>query len=231
MATSGTATFNPVILEMFEEAYERTGLEMKTGYDVTTARRSFNLLMGELANRGLNMWTFDQESLTLTSPTSSYALPADTVDVLEGTIRSNVGNAATQSDIVISRVSLSDYMALPNKLTLGRPYQYTIMRETAGPVIYFYQAPDATQTYTFFYWRLRRIQDAGTSPANTADVPFRFTDAVISGLAYRLASKRREAMSLVPQLKAVYEEALALAQEEDRDRSSVMLTPFIGRVY
>jgi len=226
MATSGTATWNPSILEIFEEAYERAGLEMRGGYDYTTAVRSFQLLVSELANRGLNLWTYDQDTLTLVQGTASYSLPADTVDVLDGVIRTNSGNATSQADLVISRTSFSDYVATPNKLSQGRPTQYTVLRETAGPVIYFYQTPDGTTPYVFYYLRLRRIQDAGTA-LNTPDVPFRFLDAVIAGLAYRIASKRVSSMALVPQLKQVYEEALELAQSEDRDRSSISLLPYI----
>jgi hypothetical protein len=226
MATSGTATWNPNLQEIFDEAFERAGLEMRVGYDYTTAVRSFQLLVAELANRGLNLWTFSQGTLALVQGTASYALPLDTVDVLDGVIRTNSGNATSQADLVISRTSFSDYVATPNKLSQGRPTQYTILRETAGPVIYFYQVPDGTQPYVFYYLRLRRIQDAGTVQ-NTLDVPIRFLDSVIAGLAYRLASKRRESMALVPQLKQVYEEALELAQSEDRDRSSISLLPYI----
>lgn len=231
MATSGVTTFNPTLREIMDEAYDRAGVPMRTGYDFTTAVRSMNFMFAsEFSNRGLNMYEFAQSSLSLVSPTSSYALPTDTIGVLEGAIRTNAGNAATQSDIVISGVSMSDYIALPNKLSLGRPTQYTVQRETSGPVIYFYQAPDTAQTYAFFYWRLRRTQDAGTNPAYTADVPFRFYDAVVAGLAFRIACKRPEVESRVPRLKADYDEALDLAQREDRDRSSEIVVPYIARI-
>lgn len=231
MATSGTATWSPSIIEMLQEAYERAGLEMRSGYDVTTGRRSFQLLMVEFASMQLNMWSEESVSLTLTPSTTSYSLPADTVDVIEGTIRLNAGNVATQSDMVISRTSMFDYIAIPNKLTTGQPTQYAIERGVSTPTIYFYPTPDASQTYTFFYRKLRRLQDAGTTGLITADVPFRFYDAVIAGLAYRIASKRREAMALVPQLKAQYDEALLLAQDEDRDRASIMLVPYANQRY
>lgn len=231
MATSGTATWSPSIIEMLQEAYERAGLEMRSGYDVTTGRRSFQLLMVEFASMQLNMWSEESVSLTLTPSTTSYSLPADTVDVIEGTIRLNAGNVATQSDMVISRTSMFDYIAIPNKLTTGQPTQYAIERGVSTPTIYFYPTPDAAQTYTFFYRKLRRLQDAGTTGLITADVPFRFYDAVIAGLAYRIASKRREAMALVPQLKAQYDEALLLAQDEDRDRASIMLVPYANQRY
>ncbi len=231
MATSGTATWSPSIIEMLQEAYERAGLEMRSGYDVTTGRRSFQLLMVEFASMQLNMWSEESVSLTLTPSTTSYSLPADTVDVIEGTIRLNAGNVATQSDMVISRTSMFDYIAIPNKLTTGQPTQYAIERGVSTPTIYFYPTPDASQTYTFFYRKLRRLQEVGTTGLITADVPFRFYDAVIAGLAYRIASKRREAMALVPQLKAQYDEALLLAQDEDRDRASIMLVPYANQRY
>ncbi len=185
--------------------------------------------MIEFSNMQLNMWSEEDVSTTLVQGTTSYTLAADTVDVIDGAIRINAGNATTQADMVISRTSYSDYIAIPNKLSQGQPVQYAIQRLTAAPVIYFYPTPDGAQTYTFFHRRLRRLQDAGSVPSQsavTADTPFRFYDAVIAGLAYRIASKRRESMPLVPQLKAVYDEALALAQDEDRDRASLMIVPY-----
>jgi hypothetical protein len=231
MATSGSTVFNPSIVEMLQEAYERAGLEMRSGYDVTTGRRSFNLLMVEFANMQLNMWSEESVSLSLVQGTTSYALAADTVDVIEGTIRLNAGNTTTQSDLVISRTSMYDYIAVPNKLVQGQPTQYAVERGTDTPTVYFYPTPDGAQSYTFFYRRLRRLQNAGTTGAVTADTSFRFYDAVIAGLAYRIASKRREAMALVPQLKAAYDEALLLAQDEDRDRASLMLVPYANQRY
>jgi len=231
MPTSGSTVFEPTVVEMLQEAYERTGLEMRTGYDVTTGRRSFNLMMIEAANRQINMWTEESVSLTLTPSTTSYSLAADTIDVIEGTIRLNAGNTATQNDLVISRTSMYDYIAIPNKLVPGQPNQYAIERGVSTPTIYFYPTPDGAQTYTFFYRRLRRMQNAGTSGTTTADTNFRFYDAFIAGLAYRIACKRKEAFALIPQLKAQYEEALLLAEEEDRDRSSIMLVPYANQRY
>ncbi len=230
MATSGTATYNPSLLEIFQEAHDRALVPFRSGYDYTSAVRSFNLLAVEMANRGLTMYLFEQGTLLLVQGTTSYALPADTIDILDGSIRLNSGNATTQTDINISRASFSDYQDIPNKLTQGQPTQYSILRGTATPTIYFYLTPDGTQTYYFYYLRLRRMQDAGTTATNTADCNFRFYDAVIAGLAYRIASKNRESIVLAPQLKAEYEAALELAQSEDRDRSSIMLLPGVGRV-
>jgi hypothetical protein len=231
MATSGTATWQPSIIEMIQEATERTGLELRTGFEITSARRSFQLLMVEFASMNLNMWSEESVSLTLTPSTTSYALPADTVDLIEGAIRLNAGNVSTQVDLVISRTSMYDYVAIPNKLVTGQPTQYAIERGVANPTVYFYPTPDGAQTYTFFYRRLRRLQDAGTTGLVTADVPFRFYEAVIAGLAYRIACKRKEAFPLIPQLKAQYDEALLLAQDEDRDRASIMLVPYANQRY
>lgn len=216
---------------MIQEATDRCGVELRTGYEITSARRSFQLLMVEFASMNLNMWSEESVSLTLTPSTTSYALPADTVDVIEGAIRLNAGNTTTQNDLVISRTSMYDYIAVPNKLVTGQPTQYAIERGVANPTVYFYPTPDGAQTYTFFYRRLRRLQDAGTTGLVTADVPFRFYEAVIAGLAYRIACKRKEAFPLIPQLKQQYDEALLLAQDEDRDRASIMLVPYANQRY
>jgi len=231
MATSGSTVFFPTIVEMIQEAHERAGLDLRGGYDITTGRRSFNLLMVELSNQQLNLFSEESVSLTLTPSTTSYALAADTIDVIEGAIRLNAGNTSTQSDLVISRTSMYDYIAVPNKLVTGQPTQYAIERGVDNPTIYFYPTPDGAQTYTFFYRRLRRLQNAGTSGTTTADVNFRFLDAVIAGLAYRIACKRKEAFPLIPQLKQQYDEALLLAQDEDRDRASIMLVPYANQRY
>ena len=231
MPTSGSTVYVPTVIEMLQEAYERCGLEMRGGYDVTTGRRSFNLMLTELANRQLNLWTEETVSLTLSQGTTSYALAADTIDLIEGAIRLNAGNTATQVDLVISRTSMYDYIAIPNKLVPGQPTQYAIERGVDNPTVYFYPTPDGAQTYTFYYRRLRRMQNAGTSGTTTADTNFRFYDAFIAGLAYRIACKRKEAFALIPQLKAQYDEALLLAEDEDRDRASIMLVPYANQRY
>lgn len=231
MPTSGSTVYFPTIVEMIQEASDRCGLELRTGYEITSARRSFNLLMVELSNQQLNLFSEESVSLTLTPSTTSYALAADTIDVIEGTIRLNAGNTTTQNDLVISRTSMYDYIAIPNKLVTGQPNQYAIERGTENPTVYFYPTPDGAQTYTFFYRRLRRLQNAGTSGTTTPDINFRFLDCVIAGLAYRIACKRKEAFALIPQLKAQYDEALLLAQDEDRDRASLMLVPYANQRY
>ena len=222
MATSGTATFNLEFDDLIEEAYERCGLESRTGYDMKTARRSLNLLFAEWANRGLNLWTIVQDSLVMVPGQAQYNLPADTVNVLSAVIRT--GSGQTQQDITIDRISQNEYLHQPNKLVPGRPAQYYVQR-TAVPVLFVYPAPDTTQAYTFQYYTMRRIQDVGTY-INTADIVFRFLPCLVAGLAYYLALKK--VPERVPLLKQIYEEEFARAAMEDRDTASVYLTPSMG---
>lgn len=233
MTTSGTATFNLDLTELVEEAFERAGSEMRSGYDLKTARRSLNLLFADWANRGVNMWTFEQGSIPLVQGTATYDLPEDTVDLLDHVIRTSPGQQANQADLTITRISISTYATIPNKLTQARPIQVWIQRlET--PKITVWPVPDQgtedNPYYTFVYWRMRRIQDAGGG-VNTMDVPFRFLPCMVAGLAYYLAMKIPEALERLPLLKAQYDEAWQLAADEDREKAAVRFVPrqmFIG---
>jgi hypothetical protein len=229
MATSGTTAFNLDLTELVEEAFERCGSEMRTGYDLKTARRSLNLLFADWANRGVNMWTFEQGSITMVPGTDTYDLPTDTVDLLEHVIRTGAGNSSTQADLTITRISVSTYATIPNKLTQARPIQVWIERLNT-PRIHVWPVPDASQTYTFVYWRLKRIDDAGNG-VNTMDVPFRFIPCMVAGLAYYLAMKGPGGVDRLMVLKQQYDEAWQLASDEDREKSSVRFVPrqqFIG---
>lgn len=128
MATSGVANFNLDLTEIVEEAFERVGSEMRTGYDLRTARRSLNLMFADWANRGINMWTFEQGQQVLTPGTSTYTLPADTVDLMEHVIRTGAGQQSTQADLTITRISVSTYATIPNKLQQARPIQIWVQR-------------------------------------------------------------------------------------------------------
>ena len=230
MTISGTATFNLDLVEMVEEAFERCGAELRTGYDLKTARRSLNLLFADWANRGVNMWTFEQGSIAMVPGTATYDLPADTVDLLEHVIRTGAGNAATQADLTITRISVSTYATIPNKLAQARPIQVWIERLQAAPRITVWPIPDSSQTYTFVYWRMKRIDDAGEG-VNTMDVPFRFIPCLVAGLAYYLALKLPTAMDRLMVLKQQYDEAWQMAADEDREKASVRFVPrqmFIG---
>jgi len=313
MTTSGTASFNLDLNEMVEEAFERAGSQLRTGYDLRTARRSLNLLFADWANRGVNMWTFEQNTITLAPGQPTYALPDDTVDLLDHVIRTNANQPNNQADLTITRISVSTYATIPNKLIQGRPIQVWVQRlsgseallvgtlqagisatattipvtslagiPTAGFIrigteligfnqtqpaengnpayllnctrgqgdttaashlinaaIYAVQkqsitvwpTPDTAYTYQFVYWRMRRIQDAGSGGTKTMDVPFRFVPCLAAGLAYYIALKVPEGLPRLDILKAQYDEAWNNAANEDQDRAAVRFVPrqyFIG---
>ena len=223
MTTSGIANFNPDLTEIVEEAFERVGSEMRTGYDLRTARRSLNLMFADWANRGVNMFTFEQGQQILTPGTATYPLPADTVDLLEHVVRTGAGNQATQADLTITRISVSTYATIPNKLAQGRPIQIWIERLNT-PQFTVWPVPDDSQQYTLVYWRLRRIQNAGDG-VNTMDMPFRFLPCMIAGLAYYLAMKVPGGMDRLQVLKQQYDEAWELAATEDREKAAVRFVP------
>ena len=239
MTTSGTASSNLDLTNIIEEAFERCGTELRTGYDIRTARRSLNLLTVEWANRGINLWTIEQGEIPLVLNQVSYDLPVDTIDLLEHVTR--VGTGSSQQDLSITRISVSTYATIPNKNSTGRPIQLWVNRQSGAtypiggrpegtdpttgvdhPQIYVYPAPDQSDYYTFVYWRLRRIQDAGNG-INTQDIPFRFLTCLIAGLAYYLAVKI--APDRIQSLKDQYEEQWKFAAEEDRDKSPVRFVP------
>jgi len=228
MATSGTTNFGMDFTEIAEEAFERAGREMRSGYDLRTARRSMNLLTIEWQNRGINMWTIDEGFVPLLTGVSTYALPADTIDVLETVVRTGAGNISTQSDLSITRISVSTYSSIPNKLTQGRPIQMWINRLEAAPEINIWPVPN-NDSYTFVYWRMRRIQDAGAG-VQTADLTFRFLPCLVAGLAYYIATKIPELMPRLDMLKMQYEEQFRLAAEEDREKTPARFVPRIGRI-
>jgi len=230
MTTSGTASFNLDLNNLVEEAFERCGAELRTGYDMRTARRSLNLLTIEWANRGINLWTIEQGSIPLVQGQIIYDLPIDTIDLLDHVVRTQSG--INQTDINISRISVDTYSSIPNKNAQGRPIQVWVNRQSgattptgvANPTINIWPCPDQSNLYTFIYWRLRRIQDAGNG-VNTQDIPFRMLPALVAGLAYNLSFKIPDAMQRTPILKQVYDEAWDQAADEDRDKSSLRLAP------
>jgi len=306
MSTTGSSVFNMDFSELAEEAWERAGREMRSGYDLRTARRSMNLMTIEWSNRGLNMRTIEQGTLTLTPGLSTYALPTDTIDLLDHVIRTGANAVNTQADLSITRISVSTYATIPNKLAQGRPIQVWIQRlsgetnptdltlaatinstattitlnsvaglagagyirlgtediyyayidgnslggvfrgqnnstaaaHTAGVAVYVPQlpaitvwpTPDSSQTYQFVYYRMRRIQDAG-SGVQTQDMNFRFLPCVAAGLAYYIAMKQPELVNRLQMLKSVYDEQFNLAAGEDHEKATMRLVPrqaFIG---
>jgi hypothetical protein len=224
MTTSGTTTFNMDLGDIVEEAFARCGAELRTGWDLRTARISLNLLFASWANQGINLWTVAQGSIPLVAGTATYNLPNDTVDLLEHVIRTGAGSASTQADLSITRISVSTYATIPNKLTQARPIQVYINRQSPTPTITVWPVPDNTTTYTFVYWYLRRIQDAGDG-ANTMDVPFRFIPCMVSGLAYYLSMKIPGALERMQVLKAQYDADFGLAADEDREKAAIRMVP------
>jgi hypothetical protein len=301
MTTSSTTAFNLDLNDLIEEAFERCGLELRTGYDFRTARRSLNLLTVEWANRGVNLWTVEQGQIVMNTGQATYALPNDTIDLLDQTIRQNNGTT-NQIDINISRISEPTYMTIPNKLTQGRPIQVWINRQsgqtntiasttlngtitstattitltstvglaTSGfikvdnetivysnisgnqllncsrgqantvaashltgasvftqnlPSINVWPTPNAGGGYVFVYYRLRRMQDAG-SGVTDQDIPFRFIPCMVAGLAYYIAMKKPEvAPDRIVMLKTDYEQQFQLASEEDREKAPIRFVP------
>lgn len=233
MATSGTTIWNPDIGECIEEAYERAGLELRSGYDLRTARRSLNFLLAEWANKGLNLWTIQSGTVTLVPGQKTYTtadgLPSDAVDYLELVCRTN--SAGQNTDIAMSRVSVSTYATIPNKDSSGRPYQVYVNRATDAPELTLWPVPDSSTVYTLAYWYMKRMDDATNPVSQTIEIPFRFYNALVSGLAYHIAMKKPEAQDRISMLKDIYDEAFQLAADEDRDRSSDRFLPFTDYGY
>lgn len=236
MVTSGTATYNLGFAEIAEEAWERCGAEIRSGYDLRTTRRSLNLLLMEWSNRGVNLWTIDSDTIALTQGTIAYDLPIDTVDLLDSVIRTQSG--VNQTDLTINRISASTYATIPNKNAQGRPIQVWINRlsgatEPVATVVYpqinVWPTPDQSNFYSFVYWRLRRIQDAGNG-TNTQDIPYRFLPVLIAGLAYYLSMKIPDAAPRIDMLKGIYEEQWQMAADEDREKANLRIVPRRGHM-
>ena len=221
MAVSGTTTFDLDLNNIVEEAFERCGSELRTGYDLRTARRSLNLLTAEWSNRGVNLWTIAEANVSLTEGTITYNLPTDTIDLLEQVIRTGTGT--NQQDLTINRISASTYTSIPSKNLTGRPNQVWINRQAAQPNINVWPAPE-DNSYTFVYWALKRIDDAGTG-VNTQDLPFRFLPCLVAGLAFYLSLKIPQAGDRTQFLKQEYEEQWTLASTEDRDKATLRIAP------
>jgi len=217
MTTSGSRDFNLDVGEIIEEAYERCGLEVRTGYDARTARRSLNLMFADWANRGLNLWTVKQGTITLTVGQAQETLTDDVVDLLEVTLRRD------GTDYEVERISRGEYATLPNKTTQGRPSQYYFDRQI-DPVINLWSVPE-NSTDQLIYYYVRRIEDADTL-VNTTDMPFRFYPCMVAGLAYYLAMKRSP--DRIQLLKSVYEEEFQRAADEDEGRTPLKLQPSLS---
>jgi len=218
-------TITPDLADLFEEAYEQAGLEMKSGYDLATVRRSLNLLLLEWQNRGLNLFMIEPGTVTLVAGTANYTMPTDTIDLIEHQIRSGTGT--DQLDTHVERISVSTYARLSNKNSQGRPSQIHILRRPSEVVAYLWPTPD--QAYTLAYYRLAGVDGLASGVGTTPDIPPRFVPALVAGLAFHLAKKKPGAESRVPILKQEYEMQFELASREDRERASLFLLPGRGR--
>jgi hypothetical protein len=231
MTTSSTTSFNLDVNLLIEEAFERCGAELRTGYDFRTARRSLNLLTLEWANKGINLWTIEQGQIAMVQGQITYDLPVDTIDLFDHVIRTQSGQQG-QTDININRISADTYLTIPNKNAQGRPIQVWINRQSGAqnpsgvqaPNINVWPAPDQNNFYTFVYFRLRRIQDAGEG-VTTQDIPFRMLPAMVAGLAYHLSLKIPGALERSVMLKGMYDEAWEQAADEDREKAPLRLAP------
>ena len=218
MATSGSSNFEPDVAEYIEEAFERCGLEYRTGYDGVTARRSLNLLFADWANRGLNQWTVTNSTTTLSKSDQFLDLTSTTIDVLDVILRRTENSETT--DIQMNQISRSAYWNIPNKDTEARPSQWFLDKQIT-PRLYIWPAAE-NSTDQVIINRLVRIEDADAG-VNTAAVPFRFCPCLSAGLAYYIALKR--APDRVQLLKTLYEEEFARAADQDESRASLMIAP------
>ena len=216
MATSGSRDFDLDVAEIIEEAYERCGIELRTGYDARSARRSMNLMFADWANRGLNLWTVKQATQALTQGTATYTFTADYTDLLDVVVR------RSGTDFELSRMSRSEYLNTPNKTTQGRPSQFYYNRQVSPEVTLWPTPENSTDTLVYYY--VQRIEDVDAL-VNTTDAPFRFLPCMVAGLAYYTAVKK--APERVQLLKNLYEEEFQRAADEDEDRVALKLQPSV----
>ena len=221
MTTSSSTDFEPNVAEFVEEAFERCGLELRTGYDLKTAKRSINIMLAEWANRGLNQWTIEQTTQTVTEGTTNYSLNSNVIDILDMVVRRTVNT--TQTDISLSRLSRSQYINIPNKTTKARPSQFFFDKLTT-PVIKIWPAPE-NSTDILVFNKLVRMDDADKA-TNTMDMPFRFYPCFAAGLAYYISMKRSPERTAM--LKQAYEEEFERAMSQDEDRASFRIRPYLS---
>lgn len=219
------AVVTPNLTEIFEEAFERAGLVMRSGYDLKTVRRSLNILTLEWQNRGLNLWTIEAGTEACVSGTATYTMPTDTIDLIEHQVRSGTGT--DQVDYDLERISVSTYAQQTKKNQTGRPTQIFVQRLATSVTATLWPVPDSS-SYSISYYRLKGISGLSGGITGSADMPPRFVPALTAGLAFHIAMKKVEAAPRVPTLKREYEQQFQLAADEDSDRDSLYLTPQVG---
>ena len=225
MATSGTTAFTLDLGDIMEEAHDLCGSELRSGYDYRGAKRALNLIFLEWQNKGLNLWKIEQGTQTLTSGTSSYALPSSALEVIDAFIRTNAGDTVKQFDQRLNRISRTQYNHQAIKLLESRPTQFFIDKGTSSNNIVLWATPDSSETYTLVYDYLQKIEDAGNPASNNADVPSRYLPCLTYALAYNLACKLPEAQNRVPMIKQRYDELWNEVSDADRERAAIRFVP------
>jgi len=225
MATSGTTAFNLDIGDILEESYELCGLEMRTGYDYKTAKRALNLVFLEWQNKGLNLWTLAQGTISVTAGTNTYALVSSAIDVVDAFIRTDAGDTTKQIDQRLTRISRTEYNHQSNKLTRSKPTQFFVDKNTGTNSIVLWATPDDAKTYTIVYDYIKRIEDAGITSATNADIPARYLPCLTYALALNIAFKNPKSQPMIPMLQTKYNELWKDVSEADRERSNVKFVP------
>ena len=218
------AVVTPDLSEIFEEAFERAGLEMRSGYDLKTVRRSLNILQLEWQNRGLNLFMIESGTQVLTAGTATYTMPTDTIDLIEHQLRTGTGT--NQLDQNIERISVSSYAQQGSKNTQGRPTQIYVDRQATAVNVTLWPVPD--DAYTLFYYRMKGSDGVASGIAGSASLPPRFIPALCAGLAFHVAMKKPKAQALAPALRDEYEKQFALAAMEDHESATLRITPMAG---
>jgi|TARA_R100000231_G_scaffold34208_2_gene30173 hypothetical protein len=224
MATSNSTNFEPDVTEFVEEAFERCGLELRTGYDLKTAKRSINLMLAEWANRGLNQWTIEQATQTVTKGTNQYTLDSNVIDILDCSLRRDTDG--TNLDLQMTKISRSEFLNIPTKSTQARPNQFFLDKQVS-PVLNIWPTPE-NSTDVLVFNKLVRMDDADTA-TNTMDMPFRFYPCFAAGLAYYIAIKK--APERVGMLKQMYEDEFERAMSQDEDTASFRISPYLRNGY
>ncbi len=225
MATSGTHTFTLDLSDIMEEAYDLCGLELRSGYSYRSAKRALNLVFLEWQNKGLNLWTVEQGTVTLSSGTNTYSLDSSAIEVIDAFIRTDAGDITKQIDQRMTRISRTEYNHQSNKLTRSKPTQFFVDKNTGTHSIVLWSTPDDAKTYTIVYDYVKRIQDAGITAATNADVPARYLPCLTYALAFNIACKSPSAQQRVPMIKMRYDELWKDVSEADRERSNVKFVP------
>jgi len=226
MATSGTHSFNLDISDIMEEAYDLCGLELRSGYSFRGAKRALNLVFLEWQNKGLNLWTVEQASVSVTEGTSSYTVESSALDIVDVFIRTDAGDETKQFDQRLNRISRTEYNHQSNKLLQAKPTQFYVDKDSGSIKLVLWSTPD--KAYTLVYDYIQRIEDTGDVASNNVDVPSRYLPCLTYALAYNLAVKSPEAQPRVPMIKQRYDELWKDVSDADRERASVRFVPDLG---